>query len=221
VLVAFMPWNGYNFEDSILLSERIVKDDVFTSIHIEEFEVMARDTKLGPEEITRDIPNVSEEALKNLDEAGIVYIGAEVRAGDILCGKITPKGESPMTPEEKLLRAIFGEKASDVRDTSLRVPPGVQGTIVEVRACSTAMVSTRTSVLWPSNAKRLSVSLRTATTNRQFWIVTSTAVLQTCSKAVRALRARRASRRTPRSRVRCLKSIRSRSGGRLLLPTTS
>src|SRR5947207_2264344 len=133
VLVAFMPWNGYNFEDSILLSERIVKDDVFTSIHIEEFEVMARDTKLGPEEITRDIPNVSEEALKNLDEAGIVYIGAEVRAGDILCGKITPKGESPMTPEEKLLRAIFGEKASDVRDTSLRVPPGVQGTVVEVR----------------------------------------------------------------------------------------
>jgi DNA-directed RNA polymerase subunit beta len=132
-LVAFMPWNGYNFEDSILLSERIVKDDVFTSIHIEEFEVMARDTKLGPEEITRDIPNVSEETLKNLDEAGIVYIGAEVRAGDILVGKITPKGESPMTPEEKLLRAIFGEKASDVRDTSLRVPPGVQGTIVEVR----------------------------------------------------------------------------------------
>lgn len=133
VLVAFMPWNGYNFEDSILLSERIVKEDVFTSIHIEEFEVMARDTKLGPEEITRDIPNVSEEALKNLDEAGIVYIGAEVHAGDILCGKITPKGESPMTPEEKLLRAIFGEKASDVRDTSLRVPPGVQGTVVEVR----------------------------------------------------------------------------------------
>jgi len=133
VLVAFMPWNGYNFEDSILLSERIVKDDVFTSIHIEEFEVMARDTKLGPEEITRDIPNVSEEALKSLDEAGIVYIGAEVRAGDILCGKITPKGESPMTPEEKLLRAIFGEKAADVRDTSLRVPPGVQGTVVEVR----------------------------------------------------------------------------------------
>ncbi len=133
VLVAFMPWNGYNFEDSILLSERIVKDDVFTSIHIEEFEAMARDTKLGPEEITRDIPNVSEEALKNLDEAGIVYIGAEVVAGDILVGKITPKGESPMTPEEKLLRAIFGEKASDVRDTSLRVPPGVQGTIVEVQ----------------------------------------------------------------------------------------
>src|SRR6201984_1644744 len=133
VLCAFMPWNGYNFEDSILISERIVSDDVFTSIHIEEFEVMARDTKLGQEEITRDIPNVGEEALKNLDEAGIVYIGAEVKPGDILVGKVTPKGKSPMTPEEKLLRAIFGEKASDVRDTSLRVPPGVQGTIVEVR----------------------------------------------------------------------------------------
>jgi DNA-directed RNA polymerase subunit beta len=132
-LVAFMPWNGYNYEDSILISERIVKDDVFTSIHIDEFEVMARDTKLGPEDITRDIPNVGEEALRNLDEAGIVYIGAEVEPGDILVGKITPKGESPMTPEEKLLRAIFGEKASDVRDTSLRLPPGVAGTIVDVR----------------------------------------------------------------------------------------
>ena len=132
-LVAFMPWNGYNFEDSILISERIVRDDIFTSIHLEEFEVMARDTKLGPEEITRDIPNVGEEALRNLDEAGIVAIGAEVLPGDILVGKVTPKGESPMTPEEKLLRAIFGEKASDVRDTSLRLPPGVAGTIVEVR----------------------------------------------------------------------------------------
>jgi DNA-directed RNA polymerase subunit beta len=136
VLVAFMPWNGYNFEDSILISERIVRDDVFTSIHIEEFEVMARDTKLGQEEITRDIPNVGEEALKNLDEAGIVYIGAEVKPGDILVGKVTPKGESPMTPEEKLLRAIFGEKASDVRDTSLRLPPGVSGTVVDVRVFS-------------------------------------------------------------------------------------
>jgi DNA-directed RNA polymerase subunit beta len=133
VLVAFMPWNGYNFEDSILISERIVRDDVFTSIHIEEFEIAARDTKLGPEEITRDIPNVGEEALRNLDEAGIVAVGAEVAAGDILVGKVTPKGESPMTPEEKLLRAIFGEKASDVRDTSLRMPPGATGTVVEVR----------------------------------------------------------------------------------------
>ncbi|NGM24360.1 DNA-directed RNA polymerase subunit beta [Roseomonas stagni] len=135
-LVAFMPWNGYNFEDSILISERIARDDVFTSIHIDEFEVMARDTKLGQEEITRDIPNVGEEALRNLDEAGIVYIGAEVQPGDILVGKVTPKGESPMTPEEKLLRAIFGEKASDVRDTSLRLPPGVAGTIVDVRVFS-------------------------------------------------------------------------------------
>jgi DNA-directed RNA polymerase subunit beta len=133
ILVAFMPWNGYNFEDSILISERIVRDDVFTSIHIEEFEIAARDTKLGPEEITRDIPNVGEEALRNLDEAGIVAVGAEVQAGDILVGKVTPKGESPMTPEEKLLRAIFGEKASDVRDTSLRMPPGATGTVVEVR----------------------------------------------------------------------------------------
>ncbi|EAU46322.1 DNA-directed RNA polymerase subunit beta [Salipiger bermudensis] len=133
VIVAFMPWNGYNYEDSILISERIARDDVFTSIHIEEFEVAARDTKLGPEEITRDIPNVGEEALRNLDEAGIVYIGADVEPGDILVGKITPKGESPMTPEEKLLRAIFGEKASDVRDTSLRVKPGDYGTVVEVR----------------------------------------------------------------------------------------
>ena len=136
VLVAFMPWNGYNFEDSILISERIVRDDVFTSIHIEEYEVMARDTKLGQEEITRDIPNVGEEALKNLDEAGIVYVGAEVGPSDILVGKVTPKGESPMTPEEKLLRAIFGEKASDVRDTSLKLPPGGSGTVVEVRVFS-------------------------------------------------------------------------------------
>ena len=128
-----MPWNGYNFEDSILISERLVHEDIFTSIHIEEFEVLARDTKLGEEEITRDIPNVGEEALRQLDEAGIVHIGAEVHPQDILVGKVTPKGESPVTPEEKLLRAIFGEKAADVRDTSLKVPPGVSGTVVEVR----------------------------------------------------------------------------------------
>ena len=136
VLVAFMPWNGYNFEDSILISERVVREDVFTSIHIEEYEIMARDTKLGTEEITRDIPNVGEDALKNLDEAGMVYVGADVESKDILVGKVTPKGESPMTPEEKLLRAIFGEKASDVRDTSLRVPAGGSGTVVEVRVFS-------------------------------------------------------------------------------------
>ncbi|MEQ1514255.1 MAG: DNA-directed RNA polymerase subunit beta [Lysobacteraceae bacterium] len=133
MLVAFMPWNGYNFEDSILLSERVVKEDRYTTIHIEEMACVARDTKLGPEEITADIPNVSEQALSRLDESGVVYIGAEVRAGDILVGKVTPKGESQLTPEEKLLRAIFGEKASDVKDSSLRVPPGMDGTVIDVQ----------------------------------------------------------------------------------------
>ncbi|MBW2627012.1 MAG: DNA-directed RNA polymerase subunit beta, partial [Deltaproteobacteria bacterium] len=133
VIVAFMPWGGYNFEDSILLSERIAKDDVYTSVHIEEFECVARDTKLGKEEITRDIPNVGEEALKDLDESGIVRIGAEVNSSDVLVGKITPKGETQLSPEEKLLRAIFGEKAGDVRDTSLKVPPGVTGIVIDAR----------------------------------------------------------------------------------------
>ena len=133
MLVAFMPWNGYNFEDSILISERVVEEDRFTTIHIEELTCVARDTKLGPEEITADIPNVGDSALAKLDEAGIVFIGAEVKAGDILVGKVTPKGETQLTPEEKLLRAIFGEKASDVKDTSLRVPPGMDGTVIDVR----------------------------------------------------------------------------------------
>ncbi|GAB3733392.1 DNA-directed RNA polymerase subunit beta [Silanimonas algicola] len=133
MLVAFMPWNGYNFEDSILLSERVVEQDRYTTIHIEELTCVARDTKLGPEEITADIPNVSEQALSRLDESGVVYIGAEVRAGDIMVGKVTPKGESQLTPEEKLLRAIFGEKASDVKDSSLRVPPGMDGTVIDVQ----------------------------------------------------------------------------------------
>ena len=136
VVVAFMPWGGYNFEDSILVSERLIKDDVFTSIHIEEFEVMARDTKLGKEEITRDIPNVGEDALSNLDDSGIIRLGSEVRPGDILAGKITPKGETQLTPEEKLLRAIFGEKAGDVKDTSLRVPPGIEGVVIDARVFS-------------------------------------------------------------------------------------
>jgi DNA-directed RNA polymerase subunit beta len=136
VMVAFMPWGGYNFEDSILVSERLIKDDVFTSIHIEEFEVMARDTKLGKEEITRDIPNVGEDALGNLDDSGIIWLGSEVRPGDILVGKITPKGETQLTPEEKLLRAIFGEKAGDVKDTSLRVPPGIEGVVTDARVFS-------------------------------------------------------------------------------------
>ena len=133
VTVAFMPWQGYNFEDSILISERCVTDDVFTSVHIVEYEIMARDTKLGEEDITRDIPNVNEEALKNLDESGVVYIGAEVNAGDILVGKVTPKGDSASGPEEKLLRSIFGEKAIDVTDTSLRMSRGSSGTVVDVR----------------------------------------------------------------------------------------
>ncbi len=136
ILVGFMPWGGYNFEDAILLSERLVREDTFTSIHIEEFEVEARDTKLGKEEITRDIPNLGEEALRNLDESGIVRIGAEVKAGDILVGKVTPKGETQLTPEEKLLRAIFGEKAGDVKDTSLQVPPGIEGIVVDVKIFS-------------------------------------------------------------------------------------
>ena len=133
MLVAFMPWNGYNFEDSILISERVVEEDRYTTVHIEELVCFARDTKLGPEDITSDIPNVSESALSKLDESGIVYVGAEVKTGDILVGKVTPKGETQLTPEEKLLRAIFGEKASDVKDTSLRVPSGMNGTIINVQ----------------------------------------------------------------------------------------
>src|ERR1700736_3623364 len=136
VLVAFMPWRGYNFEDAILVSERMVKDDYYTSIHIEEFEIESRDTKLGPEEITRDIPNVSESFLKDLDESGIIRIGANVKPGDILVGKVTPKGETQLTPEEKLLRAIFGEKAGDARDASLKCPPGIEGTVVDVKIFS-------------------------------------------------------------------------------------
>ena len=136
VLVAFMPWNGYNFEDAILISERIVKDDVFTSIHIDEFEVGARDTKLGPEEITRDIPNLGDEALKNLGPDGVIRVGAEVKPGDILVGKITPKSETELAPEERLLRAIFGEKAADVKDTSLKVPSGTYGIVMDVKVSS-------------------------------------------------------------------------------------
>jgi len=136
VLVAFMPWRGYNFEDAILVSEKLVREDMYTSIHIEEFEIEARDTKLGPEEVTRDIPNVSESLLNNLDESGIIRIGASVKPGDILVGKVTPKGETQLTPEEKLLRAIFGEKAGDVRDASLVCPPGIEGIVVDVKIFS-------------------------------------------------------------------------------------
>ena len=136
VLVAFMPWRGYNFEDAILVSEKLVKEDYYTSVHIEEYEIEARDTKLGPEEVTRDIPNVSESMLRNLDEAGVIRIGATIKQGDILVGKVTPKGETQLTPEEKLLRAIFGEKAGDVRDASLYCPPGIEGVIVDVKIFS-------------------------------------------------------------------------------------
>src|SRR4030095_9869009 len=136
VLVAFMPWRGYNFEDAILVSEKLVKEDMYTSIHIEEFEIEARDTKLGPEDVTRDIPNVSEGLLANLDESAITRIAASVRPGDILVGKVTPKGETQLTPEEKLLRAIFGEKAGDVRDASLYCPPGIEGIVVDVKIFS-------------------------------------------------------------------------------------
>ena len=136
VLVAFMPWRGYNFEDAIVVSEKLVKEDYYTSIHIEEFEIEARDTKLGPEEITRDIPNIAESFLRNLDESGIIRIGATVKPGDILVGKVTPKGETQLTPEEKLLRAIFGEKAGDVKDASLYCPPGIEGTVVDAKVFS-------------------------------------------------------------------------------------
>ncbi len=214
VLVAFMPWMGYNFEDSILISERVVRDDVFTSIHIEEFEVMARDTKLGPEEITRDIPNVSEEALKNLDEAGIVYIGAEVNPGDILVGKITPKGESPMTPEEKLLRAIFGEKASDVRDTSLKLPPGVSGTVVEVRVFNRHGVEKdeRAMAIEREEIERLAKDRddELAILDRNVY----GRLKDVLDAQGRGQGARRASRRTPRSPRRCSTRWRAAIGGR-------
>ena len=152
VLVAFMPWNGYNFEDAILISEKVLREDIFTSIHIQEFEVTARDTKLGPEEITRDIPNVGEEALKNLDHNGVIRIGAEVKPGDILVGKITPKSETELAPEEKLLRAIFGEKAADVKDTSLIVPSGVTGIIMDVKVSS--RIDNQEEKLSPSDRRR-------------------------------------------------------------------
>jgi len=154
-----MPWGGYNFEDSILISERVVKEDIYTSIHIEEFEVVSRDTKLGKEEITKDIPNVGEEALKNLDESGIIKIGAEIEPGDILVGKITPKGETQLSPEEKLLRAIFGDKAGDVKDTSLKVPPGVRGIVIDAKVFSRGGIE-RTNGVLLLKQKRLPFSER-------------------------------------------------------------
>jgi DNA-directed RNA polymerase subunit beta len=153
VLVAFMPWNGYNFEDAIMISEKVVKEDIYTSIHIDEFEIGARDTKLGPEEITRDIPNVSEEALRNLGPDGVVRVGAEVKPGDILVGKITPKSETELAPEERLLRAIFGEKAADVKDTSLTVPSGTYGIVMDVKVSSRREIGAREK-LTPTETKR-------------------------------------------------------------------
>ena len=198
MLVAFMPWNGYNFEDSILISERVVADDRFTSIHIEELTVVARDTKLGPEEITRDISNLSEAQLARLDESGIVYIGAEVEAGDVLVGKVTPKGETQLTPEEKLLRAIFGEKASDVKDTSLRVPSGISGTVIDVQVFTRegierdkrASRSSRTS----SSATRPTSPTRCASSR-----TTPSSASSACSPARPPTAGRRSSPRAPRS----------------------
>src|SRR5207244_4016932 len=154
VLVAFMPWNGYNFEDAIMISEKVVKEDVYTSIHIDEFEIGARDTKLGPEEITRDIPNVSEEALRNLGPDGVVRVGAEVKPGDILVGKITPKSETELAPEERLLRAIFGEKAADVKDTSLKVPSGTYGIVMDVKVSAKKESDKSSSKVSPTEAKK-------------------------------------------------------------------
>ena len=159
VLVAFMPWNGYNFEDAILISEKIVKEDIYTSIHIEEYEITARDTKLGPEEITRDIPNVGDEALRNLGTDGVVRIGAEVKPGDILVGKITPKSETELAPEERLLRAIFGEKAADVKDSSLTVPSGTYGIIMDVKVTSGTVKAARQK-LTPTESKRQSKAIQ-------------------------------------------------------------
>lgn len=177
LLVAFMPWCGYNYEDSILISERVVKEDVYTSIHIEEFDVFARDTKLGPEEVTRDIPNVGEEMLKNLDESGIIRIGARVKPDDILVGKITPKGETQLTPEERLLRAIFGDKARDVKNTSLKVPPGIEGTVIDVKVFNrrSGDKDERTHLIENYELERIDVRERqhaaalTETTRRKIW----------------------------------------------------
>ena len=176
LLVAFMPWNGYNFEDSILISERVVQEDRFTTIHIEELTCVARDTKLGPEEITADIPNVGDAALAKLDEAGIAFIGAEVRAGDILVGKVTPKGETQLTPEEKLLRAIFGEKASDVKDTSLRVPPGMDGTVIDVRVFTRDGVDKDSRALSHREGRNRDACAR-------IWATSSASSKTTCSRA--------------------------------------
>ncbi len=213
LLVAFMPWNGYNFEDSILISERVVEEDRFTTIHIEELACVARDTKLGPEEITADIPNVGDAALAKLDEAGIAFIGAEVRAGDILVGKVTPKGETQLTPEEKLLRAIFGEKASDVKDTSLRVPPGMDGTVIDVR------VFTRDGIEKDSRAQSIEKAeiervRKDLPTSSAFWRTISSSACVGCSSAQAPRAVRRSCAPAPRSTMSIWMRCRARSGSK-------
>jgi len=217
VVVAFMPWNGYNFEDSILVSEKLAKEDYFTSVHIEEFECVARDTKLGPEEITRDIPNVGEEALRDLDEAGIIRIGAEVGPGDILVGKITPKGETQLSPEEKLLRAIFGEKAGEVRDTSLRMPPGTEGTVIDARVFSRKGVSKdeRATRIEEEQRRKLDKDradelriIRTSATSQILGVLGD----RPTRPASPTTRATCCSRRTPSSPPRCSRSCRPSTG---------
>jgi DNA-directed RNA polymerase subunit beta len=219
LLVAFMPWNGYNFEDSILISERVVADDRFTSIHIEELSVVARDTKLGPEEITRDISNLSE-AAGRLDESGIVYIGAEVESGDVLVGKVTPKGETQLTPEEKLLRAIFGEKASDVKDTSLRVPSGMSGTVIDVQVFTREGIERdkRAQQIIDDELKRYRTDL-----NDQLRIVEATCSRgsSACSSARSRTAVRRSSRRARRSRRPTSTTSRSARGSTSASPTTT
>ncbi len=196
LVVAFMPWGGYNYEDAILISERVVKEDFYTSVHIEEFEVMARDVKLGSEEITRDIPNAGEEALKDLDDSGIMRIGAEVKPGDILVGKVTPKGETQLSPEEKLLRAIFGEKASEVKDSSLRVPPGIEGTVIDAGSL-TAEARKRTSGRCRSKRRRSRSSGRTRKTRSRSSLAAARNRLE---KLLVGKKARRAHALTPRRR---------------------
>ena len=231
VLVAFMPWNGYNFEDAIMISEKVVKEDIYTSIHIDEFEIGARDTKLGPEEITRDIPNVGEEALANLGPDGVIRVGAEVKPGDILVGKITPKSETELAPEERLLRAIFGEKAADVKDTSLTVPSGTYGIVMDVKVSSRHEISREK--LTPSETKR---QLKTITEDNrkkkeELTRTTHRSALEhparrkdSARRGERRRPAKSSSRPTARSPRRCCaswrpftitsKSIRARSGTR-------
>ena len=221
LLVAFMPWNGYNFEDSILISERVVADDRYTSIHIEELSVVARDTKLGPEEITRDISNLSERMLARLDESGIVYIGAEVEAGDVLVGKVTPKGETQLTPEEKLLRAIFGEKASDVKDTSLRVPSGISG--MRDRRAGLHARGHRARQARPADHRRpaQATTARTSPTSCASSRTTSSRASSACSSARPPRAGRRSSPRAPRSPRPTWTSSSATSGSTSASPTRS